>query len=252
MANEFADQSILYIYADGPKEAASDDDSKNIAEVRELIRSKQWCGEVHVIESEVNKGLASSIIGGVTDVVNKYGKVIVLEDDLVTSKGFLRFMNCALEMYEQDSHVYSVTGYMFPINFEESTTALLPFISTWGWGTWAKAWSAFSKDMPYELLIQGDSNLRTRFNLGNYDYSNMMKLPFHKSWGIRWYYSVFEHNGLNLFPSKSLVKNIGIDGSGENCNSTKKYEESLVEFIDMQYQSKIDLEVYQKYMAYFS
>ena len=115
MQNELADQSVLYIYADGPKENATEEQLKKIEEVRHVIRTKKWCKEVHIIESEKNKGLADSIINGVTEIVNKYGKVIVLEDDIVTSKGFLKYMNEALELYKEEDKVYHISGYMFPV-----------------------------------------------------------------------------------------------------------------------------------------
>jgi GT2 family glycosyltransferase len=95
MQNELADQSVLYIYADGPKENATEEQIKKINEVRQLIRSKTWCKEAHIKEAEKNKGLADSIIDGGTEQVNKYGKVIVLEHDLITARGFLKYMNKA-------------------------------------------------------------------------------------------------------------------------------------------------------------
>ena len=100
MANELAVESELYIYADGPKPNATDEQLQKIREVRQLIRQEQWCGKVHVVESEKNKGLANSVINGVSEIVNKYGRIIVLEDDLKTSPTFLTYMNQALEYYE--------------------------------------------------------------------------------------------------------------------------------------------------------
>ena len=105
MANELAAKSELYIYADGPKPNATDEQLQKIHEVRQLIRQEQWCDKVHIVESEKNKGLADSIIGGVTEIVNKYGKIIVLEDDIVPTTGFLQYMNDALEMYKDDEQV---------------------------------------------------------------------------------------------------------------------------------------------------
>lgn len=110
--NELADESILYIYADGPKGNLTKDAIEKIIRTRRVIRKKKWCKEVHIIESTHNKGLADSIISGVTDTVNRYGKAIVLEDDVVTSKGFLRYMNDALVMYEHDAGAMHISGFI--------------------------------------------------------------------------------------------------------------------------------------------
>ena len=102
--NELADQSTLYIYCDGPKEGASEEMHHQIADVRQVARKCQWSKEVHVVEREENVGLKANIVGAVTEIVNKYGRVITLEDDIVTSTGFLRYMNDALELYKDDEH----------------------------------------------------------------------------------------------------------------------------------------------------
>ena len=104
-SNLLAENSLLIIYSDGPKEEATDEQLSNIKEVRKLIREKKWCGQVEIIESDCNKGLAASIINGVTKVVNEFGEIIVLEDDLVTSKGFLKYMNDCLELYASEETV---------------------------------------------------------------------------------------------------------------------------------------------------
>ena len=102
---------------------------------------------VKLIKSDSNIGLASSIHRGVTAVLNQYENIIVLEDDLVTFQGFLRFMNEALYVYKDKSNVYSVNGYMFPVDFDVNKSVLLPYTSTWGWGTWRSRWTIFDNDI---------------------------------------------------------------------------------------------------------
>ncbi|MFC2114558.1 glycosyltransferase family 2 protein [Bacteroidota bacterium] len=109
--NLLADQSVLYVFADGPKDGASDDAIKRINEVREIVSREKWCREVHVIISDQNKGLANSIIKGVTETVSRHGKVIVLEDDLLLSEGFLTYMNNALDFYENQEEVMHIAGF---------------------------------------------------------------------------------------------------------------------------------------------
>ena len=112
--NELADQSILYIYCDGPKSDASDEMRQKIADVRLVARKRQWCKEVHVVEREENVGLMNNIVGAVTEIVNQYGRVIVLEDDMLTSPGTLRYFNDALELYKDEDKVMHIVSYMFP------------------------------------------------------------------------------------------------------------------------------------------
>src|SRR5664280_538345 len=113
--NKIAEQSVLYIYSDGPRENESFEGFAKICEVRKVIREKKWCGQVHLIESDINKGLAASIISGVGELLKRFENVIVLEDDLIVSENFLAFMNLALTLYKQNKEVMHISGHSFPI-----------------------------------------------------------------------------------------------------------------------------------------
>jgi len=251
-ANELADQSTLYIFCDGPKENANTEDLNKIEEVRKVIKQKKWCHEVHFIERQTNKGLANSVIDGVTEIVNQYGRIIVLEDDLVTAKGFLKFMNEALEVYEKSCHVFSVTGFTFPLNTKEVCCFLSPLAtSSWGWATWSAKWKAFDKEISLKSQIQEHHEMRLRFNFGFSDYASM--LDNSNSWAIRWYYSVFIRNGLGIFPSKSLVKNIGFDGSGVHYNKPVDVKADLLttQYIPIEYTQILNMDLVSQQLAYF-
>jgi hypothetical protein len=250
MANELADKSRLIIYCDGPKPGATPEQIQKTVDVRKLVREKSWCSTVEIIESDKNKGLAPSVITGVTEVINRYGKIIVLEDDLVTSPYFLRYMNEGLEIYEPVKNVYSVNGFMFPVEWEGNHTILLPYTSTWGWATWKDKWIVFDASMPEKASIQENTFLSQRFNLADYDYTAMLNFG-NNSWGIKWYYTVFRQNGLGLFPTKSLIKNIGFDGSGVNCGETEPLESLFLGKIVIEFQYYINLEFYGTYLKYF-
>ena len=219
-SNAEAKESKLFIYCDGPKPDCTEAALSQVNEVRAIAKSEKWCGEVEVIISPVNKGLAPSIIEGVTAIVNKYGKVIVLEDDLVVSEYYLKYMNEALIKYEHHDKVASITGYSFPIeqpkgsDFKE--TFFIKITSSLGWGVWKRSWSIFNGDAVFLLNEIKSKKLKYEFNLGNtYPYFRMMKHAISgkvSSWGIRWYASVFLNNKLTLFPSYSLVNHIGNDG----------------------------------------
>jgi GT2 family glycosyltransferase len=135
-ANFLAKESILYIYSDGPKQNASETEKQIILETRKIALSEKWCGEIQFIQSDYNKGLADSIITGVTDVVSKHGKVIVLEDDLVTSPYFLTYMNDALVLYADKSTVWHISGYMYPLSPQGLMDAFFwRTMDCWGWAT---------------------------------------------------------------------------------------------------------------------
>jgi Predicted glycosyltransferases len=219
--NILANESILYIYADGPKE-----DIEDVASTRKIIRQKQWCKEVHIIESKVNNGLADSIIRGVSEVINKYGKVIVLEDDIVTSPYFLQYMNDALSLYENEDKVMHISSFVPKTTGAEKLqeTYFLRFMSCWGWATWKRAWDKLITDISYlhkSLPKRADFK---EYNLeGALNQYALVELNYRgelKTWAIKWYSTIFIDNGLCLYPRQSLVENIGFDGSGENTICT--------------------------------
>jgi len=152
----------------------------------------------------------------------EFGKVIVLEDDLVISPYFLGYMNHALNLYADRYQVMQISGHMFPVNLQADTDAIfLPFTTSWGWATWERAWRSFDADSRSYFRLKNNKNLRYQFNLnGSYSYFNMLEDQLNgkiDSWAIRWYLSVFMQRGLTLYPTKSLLSNIGFDGSGTHC-----------------------------------
>ncbi len=219
-ANPEAKHSTLYIFADGPKKGLSEKKAKKVKELREMIRSRQWCGEVIIRESEDNKGLARSISEGVSEVVALHGKVIVLEDDIVTSPGFLAYMNKGLNLYEEDPKVMHISGYTPDINQKGlPETFFLTFMSCWGWATWADRWAHFDRD-PERIDRDWDAQKKLRFNLdGAHDFYDQITGNLDgriRTWAVFWYATIFENNGWCLTPTQPFLRNIGLDGSGEN------------------------------------
>jgi hypothetical protein len=209
-------QSPVIVYCDGPRDA---DEVDSVMATRELARSMLGeHAEYHF--SEVNLGLSRSVIAGVSDVVERFGRAIVVEDDLELSSAFLTFMNQALDRYDDDENVFQVSGYMFDMPELKGTSSalFLPFTVSWGWATWKRAWDKFDPLATGWEALRVDKGLRRRFNLdGTYDYATMLlrqMAGMRDSWAVRWYWSVFKENGLVLFPPVSLVRNTGFDGSG--------------------------------------
>ncbi|MBC8051483.1 MAG: glycosyltransferase [Sphingobacteriaceae bacterium] len=222
--NLLADESRLFIFSDGPKAG----DEKLVTEVRDLVKNIDGFKTVELIEREKNLGLASSIIDGVTKLCEEYGKVIVFEDDLISSPYTLQYFNDALQRYESEEKAMHIGAYMYPINDSGlPETFFLRSTSSWGWATWNRAWKSFEPDIE-RLMNQFDSRKKYEFEMeGAMNYWKHMrhfKAGKNNSWAIRWYASVFLKGGLSLYPSKSLIDNIGHDGTGVHSGVNDIYK----------------------------
>jgi acetyltransferase-like isoleucine patch superfamily enzyme len=232
--NDLASESILYIYADGAKQNASNKHLEDVAATRKVIKEQLWCGAVHIIESKVNRGLAVSITEGVTEVVERYGRVIVLEDDIVTSKGFLVYMNDALRLYEKNERVMHISGYMYPYDATLPETFFFNVPLCWGWATWKRAWVHYNNDavdLWMELIRRNLFNEFDKFG-GNYLSSQLGENITGRlnTWFIKWHSTVLLKEGFTLYPKYSLVENIGFDNTGvHNGNFDEFTHEKLLE-----------------------
>jgi hypothetical protein len=245
--NDLASESILYIFADGPKEDATLETLGKIKETREIIRSRQWCKEVIICEKESNSGLADSIISGVTEVINRHDKIIVLEDDIVISKGFLKYMNDALTLYENEEKVMHISAYIFPVKGKLPTTFFYRQTSCWGWATWANKWCLLNTSAS-ELFDELNNSGKIKFADidGTNQFINQLKENIQgkiKTWAILWHFSVFLNDGLSLHPGRSLVKNIGHDGSGVHCSENDFFNTGMVDYINLK---KVKVADYKK------
>lgn len=208
--------SPVFVYCDGPRsEAERADVEATRAVARELLGED---AEYHF--SATNRGLSASVIAGVSDVLKRFDRIIVIEDDLLLSPGFLSYMTNSLTLYADEARAFQVSGYTFevPALARAGMSAFLPFTTSWGWATWRRAWCHFDAAATGWERLQTEPDLRRRFNLdGAYDYATMLERQMQgkrDSWAIRWYWSVFSAGGLVLFPPTALVKNEGMDGSG--------------------------------------
>jgi len=259
--NELASESELFVYSDGPKNAQAE---PLVKEVREYLKTVDGFKKVTIIEREKNYGLAANIIDGVTNIVDEYGRVIVLEDDLVTSPGFLRYMNEGLDMYENEEKVASIHGYIYPLKHPEKLpeTFFIRGADCWGWATWSRAWKYFEPDGQKLLTELQSRKLMKEFDFGgSYPYTRMLKDQIegkNNSWAIRWYASAFLRGLFTLYPRYSLVKNIGMDGSGTHCTTeTNIFESPLVPSIRVEKReikeclmAKRSMENYLRYHKY--
>lgn len=227
--NTLAKSSDLIIFSDAPANTLAE---AGVYQVRNYISGVTGFRSVKVIERPHNFGLAGSIIDGVSRVCDTRDRIIVLEDDLLTSPYFLEFMNEALRLYEHDENVMHVSGCTYPIAPEiQESTFFFRVPLCWGWATWKRAWTHFRPDI--SVMRQFDSTMRRNFDIGG-TYPYWKQLELNKSgeivtWFIFWYATLFLRNGLTLFPSQSLVVNIGHDGTGTHCCPNNYYDTSVAD-----------------------
>lgn len=227
--NELASESILYIFADGVKEHSTDEQKNSVVAVRDYVRTITGFKEIHHVFSDKNNGLANSIIKGVTNVVEKFGRVIVVEDDLVTNKFFLRFMNDALDFYNNDNRIFAVGGYNYNLEIptEYKKDIYLSYrCQSWGWATWIDRWEKVNWNIDTYKIIQNPTRYRIwKFCRGGQDlYPMLLSQADGKidSWAIRFGYNMCINDAYCLLPVCSFVHNCGFDGSGVHCGSSSE------------------------------
>jgi len=251
--NELASDSELFIYSDGSK---NENDIENVEKVREYIKTINEFKKITIIERDKNWGLGNNIINGVTTVVKEYGKIIVLEDDLVTSPYFLTFMNEALEFYKGEKKVWHISGWNYPIETDGIGDVFFwRVMNCWGWATWADRWKYYEKNID-KTIKQFSKKEIQKFNLDGAEnfWSQIIANKKGKinTWAIFWYATIFKHNGLCLNPSQTFVKNIGHDGSGTNCGKSCLFEGNIstnnqIKFINEIEENKIAVERIKKF-----
>ncbi len=221
-------ESDLFVFSDAPKSAVH---AESVCEVRQYIRQIDGFKSVTIVERKTNLGLARSIIDGVTSIVNKYGHIIVLEDDMVTSPHFLTYMNEALEKYADVDRVVSIHGYVYPVEQPLPEAFFLPGADCWGWATWRRGWAYYNSDGQFLLDELKRRKLIRAFDFnGTYPFSKMLEGQIkgtNDSWAVRWYASAFLADKLTLYPGRSLVHNIGNDNSGTHCGKSSDLDAKL-------------------------
>lgn len=225
-ANRLAVDSDLWVFCDGPRRP---EDEPLVRQVREVAAGITGFASVRLVERDENAGLAANVMAGVTQLCERAGRVIVVEDDLVLSPHFLHFVNQGLDRFVDHKQAMQVTGYMFPgvwSGLPDSFFTRLP--SSWGWGTWQRAWRTMDADAESLLRRIKANNLAKSMDMHcSSGYLNMLKVQVAgglDSWAIRWYASMLLAGGLALRPARSLVRNAGMDGSGVHCDPTDAFD----------------------------
>lgn len=205
-------------------DAAKDPTQEPAVEASRAV-AEQWASRLgaRLVLRERNLGLAGSIAGGVSELCREFGRVIVLEDDLLIHPQFLDYMLSGLDRYREAERVWQISGYMFPVEARPRRDAFfLPLTTTWGWATWDRAWRSFDPAPPGVEAWLADPAQTEDFDLGlaSRPYSTMLRDRLcgkNDSWGILWWYALHRGRGLVLYPGRTLVNNVGFDGSGVHC-----------------------------------
>ena len=231
--NRLAAESELYVFSDGAK---SDNEIERVENVRKLLHRYQLESNfkrIEIVEAKQNQGLSASVIAGVTKIISKYGKVIVLEDDILTSPDFLAYMNKALDFYENNAKIWSISAYTLELKKLKHYDYPVYFgyrASSWGWATWKDRWELNDWDMKdYAQFVQDAERCR-KFNRGGEDMCRMLAKQMEgkiDSWAIRWCYHQSKNDMLTVFPTVSYVKNTGCDGSGVHSGKSHVFDTVL-------------------------
>lgn len=218
--NFLAAQTDLYIFSDGAK---GESDRQDVDDVRNFVRSfaaRDDFRSVHVNLASQNRGLAFSVISGAGELLRKFGRVIVLEDDLVTGRDFLTFMNDGLDYYAENGKIWSISGYTPPLKSLNRWKRDIYFFyraSSWGWATWADRWEMTDWEMQdYDRFLKSPEKI-ARLRRGGSDMPKMLQRQMEgeiDSWAIRWCYAQSMEDLWTVFPRISRVRNLGNDGSG--------------------------------------
>ena len=242
--NKEAKDSMLYICIDGPRNLEEKKNQKEMCDYVEIIRTQFL--NIKIIKQNYNIGLAKNMIQNVTSIVNKHGKLIVIEDDDFVSEAFLKFMNDALTYYEPHKKVWHIASHTFVNNHEKINDVFLHRVMyCWGWATWKDRWSFFEKD-PEALINEFTNEDIKKFNLDDTEpfWSQVLNnYSGHiNTWAIFWYATIFKNKGLCMNPFYSYVRNIGLDGSGVHKNINKKLQDLQVINNDGKFNPQIDIE----------
>lgn len=227
--NRGAGNTEVFVFIDGPKEGQDGLVQNEVASVAENFR--ECFKGFSVKRSGHNKGLAKSVIGGVSEVIKKYGKVIVVEDDAVSAEGFLEFMNNALDFYENDSTIWSIGGFTVPMKLPDDykyDVIKTQRSSSYAWATWKDRWDIIDWEVSDYGSFKKNFSARRRFNMWGSDRSGMLDNQMKgavNSWAIRFDYAMFKNNMYNIVPVQSLIQSIGRDGSGTHDTDKSKKDD---------------------------
>ena len=238
--NYLASESNLFIFSDGPR---NENVLQKVEEVRQYLKTVEGFKSVNIYEAIENKGLANSIISGVSKIIKEYGNAIVVEDDLITSPNFLDFMNNSLNYYKNNNSVFSISGFSVKVKIPKEYSYDIYFwgrAHSWGWATWADRWSTIDWEIKDYALFKNNRKLQRSFNKYGSDLSKMLisaKTGKVDSWYILFNYNQFKQKRVTVYPILSKVNN---NGFMTDATHTDSYNRIRIDF-DKSSKTKFEL-----------
>lgn len=223
-SNRLSEKSDLFVFIDGPK---NEEQKKKQAPLIKYVSDITGFRTINVKHANKNIGLDPSVISGVTDIIDKYGKVIVVEDDIVTTPNFLEFMNQALNSYENNMQVMSISGFGLKVNKPidyDADVYLFGRSTSWGWATWKNRWETVDWEIKdWEEFKSNRNEIRQFKQRGGSDMFSMLKSCMEGGgmWDIRFCYNMFRQNRYSVVPFLSKVENIGFNELATHCKTVK-------------------------------
>jgi len=259
LKNTEAAESDLIVFVDGAR-PNKEGEAEKVKAVREYVKTITGFKSLSYHFSDVNKKLGPSIIAGVTEVINQYGRAIVIEDDLIVSKNMLAFVNKGLQQYEKVQEVFSISAYTNIVKIPKGypyAAYFCPRSTSWGWATWKDRWDSVDWELKDWSSVEAKSKAFNQW--GGSDCFGMLK-GWHEgrnqSWAIRFCYNQFVQNAVSLFPTVSKIDNEGFDGSGTNCRQWSRYkfdfDKSDNKHFSLPEQISINKKLLKKFLSYYS
>lgn len=268
--NSLASESELFIFSDGPKNEKSASQVRAVRDFLDEFEKSNPFKKITVIKSEKNKGLANSIISGVTKIINEFGRVIVVEDDVITSDDFLDYMNRGLEFYENNKKVFSLGGFSCPLSFPADykyDVFAMERTSSYAWASWKDRWNLIDWQIKDYNRFKYNISKRKAFNACGDDRSSLLDsqmLGEIDSWAIRFEYNMVNNKMYSILPRYSRAMNTGHDGSGTHGTTTKfstriEKLDKQIEFSDVvpdpriikEYRKRFDIPLYKRAYKFF-
>lgn len=228
--NTLARETKLYVFIDGPKNQT---EATAIAKVHDIVKGARGFQDMIIRRNDTNHGLANSVLNGVTKILKKYDKIIVLEDDIVTNKNFLEYMNFYLDHFSSEKKIHSITAFNYPNNLlripkeYKYSIYFSPRCMSWSWATWKNRWENVDWEVKDFKTFIKNKHAKKEFNFAGNDLVPMLKNQINghiDSWAIRWAYAHYLHKSYCVYPCKSMVNNIGFDATATHCLTSKKYK----------------------------
>jgi len=235
-SNALALGSTLYIFSDGPKTPHGAQAVDEVRNVIDAVPARRLFGKVEIIKAEHNKGLAMSVIDGVTRVMSLHGRAIILEDDSIPAPDFLEYMNAGLDFYENDPTIWSIGGYNFEMQYPDDYPYDVIRVgrgSSSAWASWQNRWAKVDWQVRDYGKFRRSFAERRRFNSCGNDCATMLDMQmagYCDSWAIRFRYAMVKNHMYAILPRYSRVRNIGADGSGTHSKrASHRFDTQIID-----------------------